>query len=34
MGLIKAHCSLVISMAGKFRYQKSISKNYFLTILR
>jgi hypothetical protein len=24
MGLIKAHCSLVISMAGKFRYQKSI----------
>jgi hypothetical protein len=31
MGLIKAHCSFFISMAGKFRYQKTISKNYYLT---
>lgn len=31
MGLTKAHWSFVISMAGKFRYLFSLSKNYFHT---
>jgi hypothetical protein len=31
MGLTKVHCSFVISMAGKFRYLFSLSKNYFHT---
>ena len=31
MGLTKAHWSFVISMAGKFRNQNSLSKSYFYT---